>query len=257
MTLQKFRRTFGALLFLSVLTIATPLYAQQSGIAPSPQQASPAAAAPAGAIPQQTAPLQPVPESAARPVPSTGRLEREMSPWTMFMSADILVKLVMISLTFASLATWTIFIAKTIQLALARRKLIAALARIADARTLVQAQVALGPDGGILAALLAAAIRECKMSAGSLVESGVKERVASNLVEMIRTEARSVRLGMAVLATIGSTAPFVGLFGTVWGIMNSFIGISKAQTTNLAVVAPGIAKPCWRRRSVLWLPFPR
>jgi biopolymer transport protein ExbB len=58
----------------------------------------------------------------------------------------------------------------------------------------------------------------------------------------MRAEARSVRHGMGVLATIGATAPFVGLFGTVWGIMNSFIGISKSQTTNLAVVAPGIAE---------------
>ena len=58
----------------------------------------------------------------------------------------------------------------------------------------------------------------------------------------MRAEARRVRLGMGLLATIGATSPFVGLFGTVWGIMNAFIGISKAQTTNLAVVAPGIAE---------------
>ena len=58
----------------------------------------------------------------------------------------------------------------------------------------------------------------------------------------MRAEARAIRQGMAILATIGATSPFVGLFGTVWGIMNSFIGISKAQTTNLAVVAPGIAE---------------
>src|SRR5262249_24903320 len=74
------------------------------------------------------------------------------------------------------------------------------------------------------------------------VESGIKERVASRFSEIVKSEARAVRRGMSLLATIGSTAPFVGLFGTVWGIMNSFIGISKAQTTNLAVVAPGIAE---------------
>jgi biopolymer transport protein ExbB len=59
---------------------------------------------------------------------------------------------------------------------------------------------------------------------------------------IVRAESRRIRLGMGLLATIGATSPFVGLFGTVWGIMNSFIGISKSQTTNLAVVAPGIAE---------------
>src|SRR6202020_1521641 len=63
-----------------------------------------------------------------------------------------------------------------------------------------------------------------------------------SFAEIVRAESRRIRLGMGVLATIGATSPFVGLFGTVWGIMNSFIGISKSQTTNLAVVAPGIAE---------------
>jgi biopolymer transport protein ExbB len=78
-------------------------------------------------------------------------------------------------------------------------------------------------------------------SAGISTDS-VKERVASCFAEILRAEGRRIRLGMGLLATIGSTSPFVGLFGTVSGIMNSFIGISKAQTTNLAAVAPGIAE---------------
>ena len=73
-------------------------------------------------------------------------------------------------------------------------------------------------------------------------KAGVKERASSRFTEITRAETHAVRTGMGVLATIGATAPFVGLFGTVWGIMNSFIGISKAQTTNFAVVAPGIAE---------------
>jgi biopolymer transport protein ExbB len=72
--------------------------------------------------------------------------------------------------------------------------------------------------------------------------AGIKERVASRMQRLETAAGRSIIRGTGVLATIGSTAPFVGLFGTVWGIMNSFIGISKAQTTNLAVVAPGIAE---------------
>jgi biopolymer transport protein ExbB len=85
-------------------------------------------------------------------------------------------------------------------------------------------------------------MREARLSAGISSDSGIKERAASSFAEIVRAEARRIRLGMGVLATIGATSPFVGLFGTVWGIMNSFIGISKSQTTNLAVVAPGIAE---------------
>ena len=71
---------------------------------------------------------------------------------------------------------------------------------------------------------------------------GIRSRIASRLERIEIARGRSIIRGTGVLATIGATAPFVGLFGTVWGIMNSFIGISKAQTTNLAVVAPGIAE---------------
>src|SRR6266436_2975100 len=93
-----------------------------------------------------------------------------------------------------------------------------------------------------LSSLLSAAMREARLSAGISSDTGIKERAGSSFAEIVRAEARRIRLGMGVLATIGATAPFVGLFGTVWGIMNSFIGISKSQTTNLAVVAPGIAE---------------
>jgi biopolymer transport protein ExbB len=173
---------------------------------------------------------------------ASGRLQRELSPWSMFLSADVLVKGVILGLLFASLVTWTIFLAKTIQLARARRRLSAALARIADTRTLSEAHLKLSSSNTVLSALLAATTQEVKLSGGSAGDEGIKERVASRFAEIARMEARAVRQGMAVLATVGATSPFVGLFGTVWGIMNSFIGISKAQTTNLAVVAPGIAE---------------
>src|SRR6202042_454711 len=110
------------------------------------------------------------------------------------------------------------------------------------ARSLAEAQFALGAKDNVLSRLLAAAMREARLSAGTSGDSGIKERAASSFAEIVRAEARRIRLGMGLLATIGATSPFVGLFGTVWGIMNSFIGISKSQTTNLAVVAPGIAE---------------
>jgi biopolymer transport protein ExbB len=167
---------------------------------------------------------------------------RELSPWSMFLSADILVQAVMLSLAFASLLTWTIFLAISAKLLLARQRLTAALSEAIGARTMSEAQSVLGAGRTILSSLLHAAMQEIRVSAEVSANGAIEQRAATRFSEIVRAEARSVRHGMGVLATIGSTAPFVGLFGTVWGIMNSFIGISKAQTTNLAVVAPGIAE---------------
>jgi biopolymer transport protein ExbB len=181
-------------------------------------------------------------DGGSRPLKSTTGPLHELSPWSMFLSADIIVKAVMIGLAFASLVTWTICIAKMIELSLVQRKLRVALGKINDARSLADAQFALGAKDSVLSSLLAAALREARLSAGISSDGGIKERAASSFAEVVRAEARRIRLGMGLLATIGATSPFVGLFGTVWGIMNSFIGISKSQTTNLAVVAPGIAE---------------
>jgi biopolymer transport protein ExbB len=181
------------------------------------------------------------PEEGARQIP-LGAMQRDLSPWSMFLTADIVVKAVMIALCFASLVTWTIFFAKTAQIARARARLTRTLRRMGDLRTLAEAQLALGSADSVVSSLIRAAIAEIKLSSESIAEDGIKERAASRFSEISRSEARSIRQGLAILATIGATSPFVGLFGTVWGIMNSFIGISKAQTTNLAVVAPGIAE---------------
>jgi biopolymer transport protein ExbB len=175
------------------------------------------------------------------PKSTTGGLH-ELSPWSMFLSADVLVKGVMIALAFASLITWTILVSKTIELWLARRRLQASLDRISGSKSLAEAQLALGSGDSLTGELLAVAVRESRMSEGTFNDSGIKERAQSSFAELSRAEGRRVRFGMGVLATIGAISPFVGLFGTVWGIMNSFIGISKSQTTNLAVVAPGIAE---------------
>ena len=80
------------------------------------------------------------------------------------------------------------------------------------------------------------------MSADLRNKAGTRDRIASRLHEADTEAARAMRAGTSLLATVGATAPFVGLFGTVWGIMNSFIGIAQSHTTNLAVVAPGIAE---------------
>jgi biopolymer transport protein ExbB len=243
MNMPCFRLTHAAILALAMLSPTWPSLAQQNP-APASQQVpvlSQPAAAPFASPPAATDWAAPA-DAGARPLKSAAAGLRELSPWSMFLSADILVKAVMVGLALASLLTWTIFIAKMIELSLARRKLRAAIGRISDAKSLADAQLMLGARDSVLSALLAAAMREARLSAGISSDAGVKERAASSFAEIVRAEARRIRLGMGLLATIGATSPFVGLFGTVWGIMNSFIGISKAQTTNLAVVAPGIAE---------------
>lgn len=167
---------------------------------------------------------------------------RELSPWSMFLSASLIVQAIIVGLTFASLITWTIFIAKEIELFVSGRRLNNALNTVTESKSLNQAASALSNDKSVMHEFVAAATNEVKTSSGIENESGVKERALSRFSEIARAESRRVRFGMGVLATIGATAPFVGLFGTVWGVMNSFIGISKLQTTNLAVVAPGIAE---------------
>jgi biopolymer transport protein ExbB len=160
----------------------------------------------------------------------------------MFLSADRLVQGVMIGLVFASLVTWTVWLAKNIELWAALRRLRAAMRAISKERSLDDAHASVGSQRGILPALIDAAMLELHLSSDISDKAGIKERIATRLARLEVAASRDMNKGTGVLATIGATAPFVGLFGTVWGIMNSFIGISKAQTTNLAVVAPGIAE---------------
>jgi biopolymer transport protein ExbB len=160
----------------------------------------------------------------------------------MFKSADRIVKSVMIGLAFASLVTWTVWLAKSVELLLARRNLSAALAIVGRERTLADAAEQAGGRSRVILALIDAAALELRMSFDVADREGVKARIASRLQRIEVAFARDMNRGTGLLATIGSTAPFVGLFGTVWGIMNSFIGISRAQSTTLAVVAPGLAE---------------
>ncbi|MEH2516807.1 biopolymer transport protein ExbB [Bradyrhizobium sp. AZCC 1610] len=260
MNMSLSRTTLTVISTLAMLSLAMPSSAQQgtAPAAPSAVQQAPAVSQTPAAPVQAAQPAQAPAASAgvtapsdatAAPADREGKLSkaaaavpRELSPWSMYQDADVVVKAVMIGLAFASLVTWTIFIAKMFELTVVQGKLRRALAKIADARSLAEAQFALGAKGSVLASFLAAAMREARLSAGISSDAGIKERAASSFAEIVRAEARRIRLGMGLLATIGATSPFVGLFGTVWGIMNSFIGISKSQTTNLAVVAPGIAE---------------
>jgi biopolymer transport protein ExbB len=176
------------------------------------------------------------------PVIGSATLPRDLSPWGMYLNADPVVKAVLIGLVFASVVTWTVWLAKTIEILLAKRRIAKAARILAGARSTSEGIERLAKTPGEVRQFLAAAATELELSAGSIEREGIKERVASRLERIETARGRRILRGTGVLATIGATAPFVGLFGTVWGIMNSFIGISKSHTTNLAVVAPGIAE---------------
>ena len=173
-------------------------------------------------------------------VQGSALLPRDLSPWGMFMNADVVVKVVMVGLVIASVVTWTVWLAKTIELLKARRKLRNAVEALSAVKTLANARQSNIEEP--VASFYAAVVDELRLSDGSMDKDGLKERIASRLERIEGAFSRRISRGTGVLATIGATAPFVGLFGTVWGIMNSFIGISKSHTTNLAVVAPGIAE---------------
>lgn len=265
---------FATIMFAAIFTgsslpvISTPAMAQET------QQTEPAApalpATQSAQTPQTTAPAETTPQTATQPVTAPQpvisqpadqttaenatplhtadnglQIPHDLSPWGMFMAADWVVKAVMIGLAVASLATWTIWLAKSFEIAGARRRARRALKEVSHAENLVSAVQALSNVRGPGAHLVRAAQEEVTQSASAVIfvgADGLKERVTSRLSRIEAGAGRRLAKGTGILASIGSVAPFVGLFGTVWGIMNSFIGISEAQTTNLAVVAPGIAE---------------
>ena len=207
--------------------------------APATSSAAPAAVDDSAAQPADAnSPPPPITDAS---LPST--LPRDLTPWGMFLSAVLPVKIVMVGLALASLATWTVWLAKTIELWNAKRAARRGLAVLASAKSLRAADKVLTQEQARspMARLIGAAVGEADRSEG-LAAEGVKDRAATLLSRIEAQAGRVILRGTGVLATIGATAPFVGLFGTVWGIMDSFIGISKTNTTNLAVVAPGIAE---------------
>jgi biopolymer transport protein ExbB len=217
--------------------------------APTANATAPAAAAPADAAPAPVgadpaaAPAPAVaPQDEALAEDTTLGMGHDLSPWGMYQNADIVVKAVMIGLAIASIITWTIWIAKGFELLGAKRRLKGEIAALKKAANLKQASETATRKGTLANLLVHDALEEMHLSANAREREGIKERVSFRLERLVAACGRNMSMGTGVLATIGSTAPFVGLFGTVWGIMNSFIGIAKTQTTNLAVVAPGIAE---------------
>ena len=171
-------------------------------------------------------------------------MQTDLSVWGMFSHADIVVKLVMIGLVLASVITWSIFFRKLTMLIAYNRRLKREQQQLADVRSLNEASAIAKAFGvnSISVTLIDEAQNERELSQGSNDNEGIKERTGFRLERRVAGVGRFLGRGNGFLATIGAISPFVGLFGTVWGIMNSFIGIAQSQTTNLAVVAPGIAE---------------
>ena len=168
-------------------------------------------------------------------------LPHDMSPLGMFFAADQVVKSVLIGLLIAALATWVVLLVKGASLLQARRSAALAVAMLKSATSLPDAAV----KGG--ASLLAQQLlddvqQELSLSHVNATAAALKERAGFRQEQLIAQQVRAMTQGIGLLASIGAVAPFVGLFGTVWGIMNSFIGIAVSQSTNLATVAPGIAE---------------
>ncbi|EJF88564.1 hypothetical protein ME1_00527 [Bartonella vinsonii subsp. arupensis OK-94-513] len=226
-------------------------------------------------------------ESETVPLESTSAVfsAHDLSPFSMFMAADFVVKAVIILLLLASLASWTIAFVKIIEITLAKRRVRQELQLALNAQTLTRLAASLKESKGAGVFFLKQVLQEVYLSTQQVrfmgsegegertdarqetpaiaheellffeeidrydeeghdidMNEGVKERVHSLLSRCLLAATRRVACGSAVLATIGAIAPFVGLFATVWGIMNSFIGIAQSQTTRLDVVAPGIAE---------------
>ena len=223
----------------SPATTAAPATPPPAAQAPAPGE-PPATNAPAVADPTAT----PAESATDTPPPGTipaHMLPHDLTPWQMFLDADMVVKSVMIGLVIASFATWTVWFAKSVELRFEKRRARRKNRWLEHAKSLEDAERQFTKEKDPVARLVRAAAHEVELS-HMLPKEGVKERIVWQLERVEATASRRIGNGMGVLATIGATSPFVGLFGTVWGIMNSFIGISKAHSTSLAVVAPGIAE---------------
>ncbi len=169
----------------------------------------------------------------------------EFSMWGLFAQSTLTVKLVMIALILASFWSWSIIVQKLISYRKARAEAAVFDRAFWSGEPLDELFDQIGADpAGRSQRVFAAGMIEWRRSHrqdGGLI-AGAQARIDRSMDVAIAKEAEELQSGLSVLATVGSVTPFVGLFGTVWGIMHSFIGIAEQQNTNLAVVAPGIAE---------------
>lgn len=249
---NKLRTPFIALIGAIALAASAPAFAQNAPPAAAPAAATSTAAAPAGA-PADANATAPAPGGTASDagLPPQMKHGGKINVGTMFIDATLLVKVVMVGLALASIGSWTLMITKAIEFRSLNRtsdnfleafrgaKSIPDMGRIAQSEEF---------EGNPMADMAAAAAAEVELSrqAGLKVAGEHREttigRAQAAVGAVQASLTRRLSSGMQFLATVGSNGPFIGLFGTVYGIMDSFIGIANTNTTNLAVVAPGIAE---------------
>jgi biopolymer transport protein ExbB len=231
------------------LSLSAPAFAQNAA-APAAPAADAAAAAPAAdAAAAAPAAAAAAPEAPADP--PTMKNAGQLNVGTMFMDSDPVVKIIMIGLALSSILSWTILVTKIFEFRALNRVSDTFVENFRGAKSVNDmSKIALSEefDGNPLADMAAAAAQEIELSrqAGLSIVGEHRETTlarAEHAVSAVQAAlARRLSGGMQYLASVGSNGPFIGLFGTVYGIMNSFIGIANTNTTNLAVVAPGIAE---------------
>ncbi|CAN7424149.1 tonB-system energizer ExbB [Brevundimonas sp. LjRoot202] len=233
----------------AVLMAGTPVLAQDAPAPAAPATAEAPTATDAVVAPADAAPAAEAAPAAAdaEPAESHGKL----TPAKMFMDADIVVKVVMIGLLLASVFTWVILLIKLFEFGALNRTTDRFLESFRQTRTIADMRrVATSEEfeGNPLADMAAAATDEVELSrqAGLSVTGDHRDSAinrAQAAVSAVQSGmAKRLSGGQQFMASVGSTAPFIGLFGTVYGVMNSFIGIANTNTTNLASVAPGISE---------------
>jgi biopolymer transport protein ExbB len=239
-----------ALAGAAVLMASSPVLAQDTA-APAPATAPAADAAAAPAAPAATTAATPEADQATLNEAVGGGHSGGLTPITMFMIAHPVVKVVMIGLILASIFSWTLLLIKLFEYAALNKATDRFLEAFRGARSISDMRnIATSDefDGNPLADMAAAATEEVELSrqAGLQVAGAHREttllRAQTSVAAVQSALAARLSGGMTFLASTGSIGPFVGLFGTVYGIMNSFISIAESNTTNLAVVAPGIAE---------------
>jgi biopolymer transport protein ExbB len=244
---NKLKTPFIALFGAVALMASAPAFAQAP--APAAEAAAPAAAAPADAAAPAVTPAEAAPAAEAEPpqMKNAGKL----TVMGMFADSDIVVKVVMLGLVVCSVISWFLLVTKLIEFNAMERVANGFMENFRSAKTFGDAgRAALSEDfaGNPLADMAAAAVQEVELSrqAGLKVSGEHREttlhRAEAAVSAVQSTLGKRLSSGMQFLASVGSSGPFIGLFGTVYGIMNSFIGIANTNTTNLAVVAPGIAE---------------
>ena len=241
---NKRKTPFIALLGAMALMASAPAFAQD----PAPAApAADAAAAPAA----EAAPAAPAAPAAEPAEPAKIEHAGKLTPIQMFLDAEPVVKVVMIGLILASIFSWTLLVTKIFEFGSLNKKSDSFLESFRGARTIADInRIASSEEfeGNPMADMAAAASQEVELSkqAGLAVSGDHRDSTILRAVTAVNAVqaalAKRLGSGMTFLASVGSAGPFIGLFGTVYGIMNSFIGIANTNTTNLAVVAPGIAE---------------